>query len=48
MTDWAVTVLYFAVILLVVLGFFGLAEASITRRERRRAREWNRRLRQSR
>lgn len=48
MTDPYVTVAFFAVILLAVCGVLALVEASIERRERRQAREWNRRLRQSR
>ncbi len=48
MTDPAVTVVFFAVVLIVICAVFALIEASIERRERRDAREWNRRLRQSR
>lgn len=48
MTDPAVTVVFFAVILLAVCGLFAVADGILNRRERRAAREWNRRLRQSR
>ena len=45
MTDPAVTIVFFAVVLLVVCVVFALVEDAIARHERRQAREWKRSMR---
>lgn len=42
--DPFVTIVFFAAVLLVVCGVYALVEDAITRNERRRSREWKRRM----
>lgn len=44
MTDPVVTIVFFAIVLLVVCGVFALIEDAIARNERRQSREWRRRM----
>jgi flagellar biosynthesis/type III secretory pathway M-ring protein FliF/YscJ len=45
MTDPIVTIVYFAIVLLVFCAVAAIWESIIERRERREAREWNRAMR---